>query len=193
MRDNLLVALTMELCTVPNIPLSDILQSLAYDRKWGGNVTLPNYLLPIVEHMVNSYEREADHPGVYEYEVVPEMASFLAGWVISTRSFPDMSIILSKLWEVEAKFFRKPSRIPAYRDRSDLLAWITGLWIQNLLFHPEDDPKDVMGFEQQRPIFTPEEVELLQQQLPLLVEHWGMDSLCSLMQAYATTPFNPKS
>lgn len=186
-KENLLVALTMELCTFPGCSVAEILQALVNDPHWGGNVSLPNYLLPIVGHMVDSYEREDDHPGVYEYEVVPALASYLALQILQKKRFPPMGDLLAKLWLIESEFFptRKVNRIPEYSDRAHLLNWCTNMAAKGLMFHPEDDPADVMNFEEQLPVFNPTEVDTLRRQIPLMVEHWGIESLCEVFNAFS--------
>ena len=186
-KENLLVALTMELCTVPGCPVVDILQALTNDPHWNGNVSLPNYLRPIVDHMVDSYEREDEHPGVYEYEVVPELASYMALYILQKKRFPPMGDLLAKLWLIESEFFpaRKVNRIPEYSDRAHLLNWLTNMATMGLLFHPEDDPADVMNLKEEIPVFTPPEVDTLRRQIPLMVEHWGIENLCETFNAFS--------
>lgn len=181
MRDNLLVALTMELCTVPNIPLIDILQALTHDPDWGGNVSLPNYLIPIINHMVAAYGAEDDHPGVYEYEVVPRLAEWLALQILEREQFPDMPSVLAELWAIEESFFGKQrNRIPEYNSHSDLLNWVLKMWELHLLFHPEDDPAMLQDINSGKPTFNPTEVDTLNRQIPIMISHWGVDRLCTL-------------
>jgi len=74
-----------------------------------------------------------------------------------------------------------PSRIPEYGGPLDLLSWVSGMTEQGLLFHPDDDPADIL------PEFTYQEVEELRAIVSQLKVEWG-DHLYGLLCAYAGHP-----
>jgi hypothetical protein len=55
------------------------------------------------------------------------------------------------------------SRIPVLREVSSdgALVWFSEMQCQKLLFHPEDDPADIIRIADNAPLFTTREVEEL--------------------------------
>jgi hypothetical protein len=55
------------------------------------------------------------------------------------------------------------SRIPKLRDTTfdGALMWFSELQTSNLLFHPEDDPADIIRISNGKPLFSDEEVQEL--------------------------------
>lgn len=69
-------------------------------------------------------------------------------------------------------------RIPTYEGPTDILTWCARMAEQDLVFHPDDPPSEiarvpkgyqgrsVLSGEPWEPLFTPEEVKILEEQIP---------------------------
>lgn len=71
------------------------------------------------------------------------------------------------------------SRIPNLRDATfdDALWWFAELQCSNLLFHPEDDPEDIIHISSGEQLFSSGEVKQLRIILNTLEEKIGHDKL----------------
>lgn len=69
------------------------------------------------------------------------------------------------------------SRIPALRSTSfdDALCWFAELSASGLLFHPDDDPQDIVGIESGTPTFAENEVSELRIVMTELFDALGND------------------
>lgn len=67
------------------------------------------------------------------------------------------------------------TRIPALSNstRAGARKWFTQMHKRELLFHPDDNPHEVMGIADGTPTFTPAECEEVTQALKLMFLHLG--------------------
>lgn len=76
------------------------------------------------------------------------------------------------------------TRIPAYSRREDLIPWVISMSRQCLMFHPDDDPADVIRSLTGEPLFTPWECGVLRQQIEKMRVDWE-DDLYVVLNAFA--------
>lgn len=71
------------------------------------------------------------------------------------------------------------SRIPALREVSfdGALMWFSEMQCQQMLFHPEDDPADIMKIDGNTPTFSTREVEEIRFVIGELDRELGHDKL----------------
>ncbi len=69
------------------------------------------------------------------------------------------------------------SRIPFSNDLSfdGINQWFLAMQAQGLLFHPDDDPADIVCNKSCSPLFTPLEINELRNLLNIMFEHQGDD------------------
>lgn len=71
------------------------------------------------------------------------------------------------------------SRIPKLRDTTfdSALLWFAEMQCDGLLFHPEDDPADIINISNDEPMFSAAEVQELRFLLDELDERLGHDQM----------------
>ncbi len=71
------------------------------------------------------------------------------------------------------------SRIPAVREISfdGALMWFSEMQCQKLLFHPEEDPADIIGIADNTPLFSTREVEEIRFLIGEMDRELGHDKL----------------
>ena len=69
----------------------------------------------------------------------------------------------------------KPNRIPAIagKSRFALERWFNTLYLERLLFHPDDRPEDIVSIATGEQVFTPFECQTLREGIQLLFECHG--------------------
>jgi hypothetical protein len=69
----------------------------------------------------------------------------------------------------------KPNRIPAIpgKSRFALARWVNKLYLEGLLFHPDDQPEDIVSIETGEQVFAPLECQKLQEGIHILFESHG--------------------
>lgn len=69
----------------------------------------------------------------------------------------------------------KPSRIPIIAGKSPLALkhWFNKLYLEGLLFHPDDQPENIVSIATGEPVFTPFECQTLREGIQLLFECHG--------------------
>lgn len=71
------------------------------------------------------------------------------------------------------------SRIPVMKgnDLAAMRQWFSDLYDAGLLFHPEDDPADIVNIQSGEAMFSADEVPQLQQQMDAMFAQHG-DNVC---------------
>ncbi|MGH8557786.1 MAG: hypothetical protein ACRESZ_10060 [Methylococcales bacterium] len=71
------------------------------------------------------------------------------------------------------------SRIPDYLDNSfdEMLMWFAEMSVRELLFHPEDDPQDIIRIDNGEALFTDTECQHLRTIMNSMFERFG-DGVC---------------
>ncbi len=70
--------------------------------------------------------------------------------------------------------FEGPSRIPEYSgDRDSVLRWFVEMQERDLLFHPDDDPRDIIDTRAGARLFVDDEVVRLREILSRMFEAHG--------------------
>jgi hypothetical protein len=74
----------------------------------------------------------------------------------------------------------KESRVPEYSDHSfdGMLMWFAEMSIRELLFHPEDDPKEIINIDDGQPVFNEVECQQIGSILDSMFEQFG-DEVCN--------------
>jgi hypothetical protein len=69
----------------------------------------------------------------------------------------------------------KPNRIPAIpgKSRFALERWFNKLHLEGLIFHPDDQPEDIVSIATGEKVFTPFECQTLREGIQLLLERHG--------------------